>query len=719
MKGNISWMISVIMITASSPLFSQAPQSFKYQAAARDSDGTLLAEQSIGVRFTIRMGAGLTEVYKETHSLMTNEFGLFSAVVGDGITVSGNFSAIDWGADVYDLKVELNTGTGYNDMGSSQLLSVPYSLYSEKAGAADMSLDALNDVNASIPSAGQVLKWNGAEWTAASDDVGGASYTSGTGISISGNVISNTGDADADPGNEIQTLSLTGNQLSLSNSGGNVTLPTGTTYTAGTGIDITGNIISNSGDLSSANEIQNLSISGNTLSLSNGGGDVTLPVGATYSAGSGINISGNVISNTGDTNAADDLTSGLIAGGDLSGTYPNPVAVKLQGYSVSNNAPSPGQALKWDGTAWSPSVDNNTPDLWSQNGNDIYYNSGNVGINYTTPASKLHIQTDFDGDGIYMQPVSAGSGVGIVLFNTVDNVGTLGIAGGAGSWLPTATADDLVLKNASATQSLIFGTNNTERMRISSTGNIGIGTDSPQNMLQLYAAANPGLAFDNGLDYFNVAENSDGQLQFVANTLTYSAPSVVMTLNDDDFNVGIGTTSPDPAASLDLGGAIKIQGGSPGTGKVLVSDAAGLASWDGRFGFRAVSSTNQVVPGSTLTDVTFEAEDYDDLNAFNLGTETFTAPVAGVYHFDISVEINQADSDGAVCVLHLVVNGTDEVVQEFEYNTGYSYRSYNFSCDLKLAAGDDVKVQVFHNSSTDENVGFGSLYTYFSCHKLY
>jgi len=45
--------------------------------------------------------------------------------------------------------------------------------------------------------------------------------------------------------------------------------------------------------------------------------------GTTYSAGSGISIVGTVISNSGDTNASDDILLTSISGGDLTGTFSN------------------------------------------------------------------------------------------------------------------------------------------------------------------------------------------------------------------------------------------------------------------------------------------------------------------------------------------------------------------------------------------------------------
>lgn len=133
-----------------------------------------------------------------------------------------------------------------------------------------------------------------------------------------------------------------------------------TDYVAGTGIDITGSTISNTGDLSTTNEIQDLSLSGQTLSLTSDASPVTLPVVGIL-AGTGIGVSSAsgvfTITNSGDTNASDDITTSTTLGGDLSGTLPNPTVVRLQGRSVANTAPSTGEILKWNGSAWAPGTD--------------------------------------------------------------------------------------------------------------------------------------------------------------------------------------------------------------------------------------------------------------------------------------------------------------------------------------------------------------------------
>jgi hypothetical protein len=117
-------------------LFSQSPQKMSYQAIVRNAAGKLVLNSSVGVRISILQGsASGPVVYTETHNVSTNVNGLVSLEIGGG-TTTGNFSDINWATGVYFLKTETDPlgSTNYSITGVSQLLSVPYSLFSQVAG---------------------------------------------------------------------------------------------------------------------------------------------------------------------------------------------------------------------------------------------------------------------------------------------------------------------------------------------------------------------------------------------------------------------------------------------------------------------------------------------------------------------------------------------------------------------------------------------------------
>lgn len=193
MKRLILSLVAIATISLSS--FGQAPEGFKYQAVVRDAGNLILNNQMVGMQMTIQQGTiGGATVYQETFAPTTNSYGLVNLEIGSGTVVSGDFTTIDWSNGPYFIEtaVDVTGGTSYTVMGTSQLMSVPYALHANTAE------NVIND---------------------------------------------QVDDADADPNNEIQTISRTGTTVTLSNGGGAFEDSVGV-YTAGTGIDITNNVIS-------------------------------------------------------------------------------------------------------------------------------------------------------------------------------------------------------------------------------------------------------------------------------------------------------------------------------------------------------------------------------------------------------------------------------------------------------------------------------------------
>ena len=135
MKRILLALVTITTIALSS--FGQAPEGFKYQAVVRDAGNFILTNQAVGMQMTIQQGAiGGTTVYQETFAPTTNNYGLVNLEIGNGTVVSGDFTTIDWSAGPYYIEtaVDVNGGTSYDVMGTSQLMSVPYALYAKTSG---------------------------------------------------------------------------------------------------------------------------------------------------------------------------------------------------------------------------------------------------------------------------------------------------------------------------------------------------------------------------------------------------------------------------------------------------------------------------------------------------------------------------------------------------------------------------------------------------------
>jgi hypothetical protein len=117
---------------------AQAPQAIPYQGVARNASGNILSNQNIGLRLSIHdLTAAGTVVYSETHTTVTTNLGLFNLSIGSGTPVVGTLAGVIWGVGSKFLQVEMDPagGTTYTDMGTTQLNSVPYALFSGQSGS--------------------------------------------------------------------------------------------------------------------------------------------------------------------------------------------------------------------------------------------------------------------------------------------------------------------------------------------------------------------------------------------------------------------------------------------------------------------------------------------------------------------------------------------------------------------------------------------------------
>ncbi len=123
----ILFVLTSVLVSVT--LFSQVPQAFKYQAVVRDNTGALLIKQSVNFKIDIVRGAvdGVT-VYSESHVAITNIFGLVTLEIGNG-TTTDDFAAIEWGEDSHFLSLWVNS----EEMGTTQIFSVPYAIHSKMA----------------------------------------------------------------------------------------------------------------------------------------------------------------------------------------------------------------------------------------------------------------------------------------------------------------------------------------------------------------------------------------------------------------------------------------------------------------------------------------------------------------------------------------------------------------------------------------------------------
>ena len=581
-----------------------APSSLTYQGRILKSDGTPLEYSNVSFQFEITSPDGLCVVYREqTNGInMVNSGGVFDVPIGLGTqSFPGN--------GTFTLLDAFNNTGSLNCDGSStyspQFDDVRRLRVKFFDGTGWQTISPDSTVR-SVPYAGFSYSAAKLGTNSASDfvlKIGLPTCTSGTFLSWDGSNMTCAGVAGA--------------------SGGTVT------------------------NVTSANSYLTIVNSTSTPQL-------TLNVGTTA----------NTVAAGNDPRLLNAIQTGSAASGDLSGTYPGPTVVALQGVGISTAVPTSGQFLKFDGTNWTPATlpTGNVGTITALTGDVSASGSGSVAatVNSVGGSAAANIHS---AELLANAATNANTASTVVKRDASGNFS----AGTVTASLAGAASLNVLKAGDSMSGNLIFGAN-VGNIYTSGSGSNTATIEGPSGavatsyVLRLptaQGAANQVMMNDGSgnLSWTNLSAGSltgtgtAGYLPYYTAASTLANSSIYY----NGTNVGIGTTSPVSAlqignakATTDYGVSLLISGnaGTP--------NSAGSARviWEDRN--NSTSSAAMMFGGNTLAigSISQSGGVWNNASIMTVNTSNYTTTFGGnVTHIATTGDVYTADTGGGTVTL--------------------------------------------------------------------
>jgi hypothetical protein len=374
---------------------------------------------------------------------------------------------------------------------------------------------------------------------------------------------------------------------------------------------------------------------------------------------------------------------------------------------ISDNNSAPVFYVKGTGTADLVNIFDNTTEVFT------ILDGGNVGVGTTSPSQKLEVignikagagaadnyiqsihsdgtQTRMHGYGLYMSRTSS------YIRPINDNTQTLYIGSAANQW-STVSID--------ATTTL-FNVNGSEKMRITSTGNVGIGTNSPTATLHTKASGNGTYVLRGmssaGTDLGGLYQSGTGDAEIYLKTSAI-ATNVKLSSNGTSYlnggNVGIGITS--PGYKLDVAGSARIA--LTTDTRLIINQDTASTNFGLQLGYQGTRNWDIYNNGAADSKLFF----YSEQLGGNAVTFTPTGRV-GIGTTSPSVQLDIEDSSNVIIDLNTTTANANTTIRFQEAGTVKATMGYEGTSDVVLIANGGFTAGNGINIDSSNNVGIGT-----------
>ena len=329
--------------------------------------------------------------------------------------------------------------------------------------------------------------------------------------------------------------------------------------------------------------------------------------------------------------------------------------------------------------------------------------------------------------------LEAGTASGLLLFETggsermrIDSAGTVIVTGAAGN----ANKGILQLSTQAATYQLVggnnigylgyktggyhrwFGSDGLEDMRIDASGNVGIGTNSPDNTLMVQGASTDGSGSTGNVALFEGPSGTNGLKIFIDDTENAAGLQTIagddLLLNPHGGNVGIGTSS--PAAKLAFGDFGQIWVNNDASNPFGIDTVSGeLRLFTGNSAAYQMKFGKMATDGTTFTSHLTIGDDGSNRGNVGIGTDS----PQSILNISDTAPILRIDSTGSSqdSKILFVEDGSPAVSIFYEGSAGTGTDN-NLHIRRELGGSETNLVTV----GLDGNVGIGTTSPSFPLH---